>query len=378
MADAPKPNVPSLKKRTNIAPPPSELLQRVTTPMPPSRRPMPQTGEQVLPLPVGQMMGTPKNAAGRSFEHMTEMEQLILLENGYEPGMPLPTNAYGVLQEVQQELALDRPPLPNVDPRQAPLQIPQPVDISKRTPEHQARIRRALENAMQTEEAEMRAAEEDARMASLPPGVAEAQSMARTMLTPSDEEVLLDQKVPGVNAPPAPGYTRPSTEAEVQQLGKTVNAGLDRIEKSLDETGAVTQKTHCDHCNYPLNMPSVPEPPYEKKLSFLQTVLGEVNFKDETPIMGGNLIITFRTLTVKELQQVYAQAYADYEKKRIFTTPDYYERLNWYRLCLQLVSVRATTVGGFTHVMHEGLSPETNNLATSFWDCLTELMAIHD
>lgn len=345
-----------LRRRRDHTPPSEDLLRRVTPQVPPSRQPIPmtKTAEQQLPLPPG-VVSQARSVSGRSFEHMTEMEQRALLSEGYDPNtMPLPANAYEILQAVNSDLGLDKAPVPNIDPRQPPVQIPEPVPYSQRDPEHQARLRKVLEAAVEQEQAELQAQEEEARLATLPPGVADAKRMAQAMAqTPSNAEVDVDV------SPQQPAAAAPAQQPPPQPA------------PAADDTGAAAamKPHHCEMCGHPSNMPATPEPPYEKKLAFLHTILGEVNFKDEMKVMGGNLSLTFRTLTTRELQQVFLQANRDVEKKRISTTADYYEKLNWYRLCLQLVEVRGVATKTIMHVAPEGLSPETNNLATSFWEC---------
>lgn len=345
------PKTIDLRRRRDHAPPSPELLRRVTPQVPPSRQPVPmtETAEQQLPLQPG-VMRPARNTSGRSFEHMTEFEQRALLAEGYDPNtMPLPANAYEIMQTVNAELGLDKAPVPNIDPRQAPVTIPEPVQFAARSPEHQERLKRVLETAVAQDEADMQAAQAEERLATLPPGVADAQRMAQSMTQPSTAEVDVDVQ----NTPPPATARQTATPT------------------AADDTGAAAalQPHICEMCGHNSAIPATPEPPYEKKLAFLQTVLGEVNFKDEMKVMGGNLSLTFRTLTTRELQQVFIQANNDLEKKRIVTTADYYEKLNWYRLCLQLVEIRGLAMQTVMHVAPEGLSPETNNLASSFWEC---------
>lgn len=348
MTDKPKPTTPSLRKAVPVAKPAQgltpELLRRVTTQAAPTRQavPMEQTDEIDFPLTAGVIpaaqMGT------RTMARMTEYERKHLQDLGITEDMPLPKDIRGAIRQIEEEQAAAAPPLMQRDPRK-PLEIPQAVPLDKRSPEHQAKLRKILESAVQSEQTAAEAAEREARYASMSGGVGEAAAIAEEMAA----EVVNDLKppVPGVDAPHTSGFV-----AEAQP----------------SPTGAAVQEQFCQQCGHPHGFPTIPEPSYEKKLAFLQTTVGECPFRDEQTIMGGNIKVAFRTLSVKELEVIYAQAHNDMKLERISTTGDYYENLNTYRLCLQLVHLKATTIGGFNHVMPEGLSPETNDMAASFWE----------
>jgi hypothetical protein len=135
----------------------------------------------------------------------------------------------------------------------------------------------------------------------------------------------------------------------------------------VSETGAAsTTLSHCPHCEWDLAITDVPEPPYRDRLGFLQTVLGECNFSKEYELYGGQIVVTFRTLTMAELDVVYAQTYHDRGTGKISNELDYYETMNRYRLFLQLQTYRSRD-GKVTHDLHDGYSRKTNPNGTSFW-----------
>lgn len=135
----------------------------------------------------------------------------------------------------------------------------------------------------------------------------------------------------------------------------------------VSETGADAKPVLCPHCNWPIGMDDIAEPTHAQKLAFLHTILGQCCYKQEFEVMGGRLRVAFRTLTTKELQLVFAQAYRDLETKRAKTRMDYEDRLNWYRICLQIVHIQSVEPGGFAFVAPEGVK-DHNELARSFWE----------
>jgi hypothetical protein len=70
---------------------------------------------------------------------------------------------------------------------------------------------------------------------------------------------------------------------------------------------------------------------------------------------------------MRELEVVYAQGYRDLGTGRARTEADYYEKLNQYRLCLQMLDIRSADPRGLNVQFPAGLSPETNPKATTFW-----------
>tara|TARA_R110000824_G_scaffold29652_12_gene98502 strand:+ start:1191 stop:2285 length:1095 start_codon:yes stop_codon:yes gene_type:complete len=115
----------------------------------------------------------------------------------------------------------------------------------------------------------------------------------------------------------------------------------------------------CPHCSWDMNMPAIAEPSYDEKMGFLHSVLGQRNFTHQYEIFGGKVVIRFRTLTTKEMDIIYQQVFAERESGEITTIQDYWEKVNRYKLYLQLTYLAAVD-GSFTHVLPEGYSPEAN------------------
>lgn len=128
-----------------------------------------------------------------------------------------------------------------------------------------------------------------------------------------------------------------------------------------------TARNVCGHCGWDQANPLIEEPEHQDKLIFLQAIIGQKVFSKRYFVFDNNLRITFRSLTVKEIDFLYAEAFRAQKAGFIETASDYYEYLNRQRLFLQIVGLSANNAG--LHItLPDGLSPETNSCATNFWN----------
>lgn len=131
-----------------------------------------------------------------------------------------------------------------------------------------------------------------------------------------------------------------------------------------DEAG-VNKAGECPHCGFDLSQEAVPEPSYHEKQAFLQAMLGQKPFvKTYTPF-DSKICLTFRTLTTREVDKIYAQVLQESRAGQVPTPLDYWERINRYRLYLQLV--RLELADGVID-LPAGFTPATNPHADSHWE----------
>jgi hypothetical protein len=336
------------------------LLARATgagkklPPPPPAARPrkLPPGVTGTPPMPTERVVG---NFAPSS---LTPLERETLEAVGWSDDMPLPSNSAEILQEFERRQA-EVPPLP-LDPRTPKLDV-QTVPIEEVSAADRARlldaagegqnVLGALYQGALKEHAENRAAA--AGQAPKNPGVKEAlaaAAQAASYRPRHDEEAIVDDRPraepraepPGVPPPGDPGPQR-------------------------SDTGADARPAVCLHCGHDPSVPSIEEPPYEEKLAFLHAVLGQKCYPKRYDLFGGNVTVTFRTLTTREIEAVFRQAYLDDRAGKLPTKADYWEAVNRYRLYLQLTSLSAPGPDGFVHELPDGLSEETNPDATACW-----------
>lgn len=169
------------------------------------------------------------------------------------------------------------------------------------------------------------------------------------------EPVLVEPAVefkPSLEDPPTP----PDAEEE-----------LDVAEEAADNEQLSTAKQICIQCGWDQDVPAIEEPEHHDKIAFLQAILGHKVFTKRYTMFGGNLEVTFRTLTIREIDAMYEQSYKSQLSGMIKTSADYYENLNRLRLYLQLTGISAKVTA--LHVrLPEGLNKAAHIGATSYWD----------
>lgn len=303
----------------------------------PPAQPVAQAGGPKLtePLPMGKLV-----AGRRTAESLTELEkQHIATLGGLDPGTTIPAGMQKIVEQVRAEQQAELTGL-----SQAPGQ----------------RFRDLVGKTNEVEQAEAENPDDEvrARVQALGEHALEAYEMVshgeprRTPITGETRVKVADLlEEDGINPPPD------EPESAPQEPEKP------------SETGADVPLTKCPHCNWPLAMPDGPEPEYTLKLKFLQQFLGGKCFTHDFLIMGDNVRVKFRALTMRELDRIYVQAYQDIASGRAQTQRDFLERLNQYRLCLQLQEIHSTEPGMLDHEFPSGLSEATNPDASEHWQC---------
>jgi len=154
----------------------------------------------------------------------------------------------------------------------------------------------------------------------------------------------------------------PPPVAEASPLLKSEEEGDDAVA----DAGTEAYLESCPHCGWDLAQPTVVDPTSDEKMGFLHSVLGQKTFIQQYDLFGGKVVVRFRTLTTKEMDVIYNFVFKQRETGVITTVQDYWEKVNRYRLYLQLVHLSATD-GSFTHTLPDSYSRETNSYATDFW-----------
>lgn len=379
---------PFVRKKAPIPVPPadqakqSELLARATgrkpLPAPPPASPFPGiTGNP--PMPTGRVVGhtAPSN--------LTDVELATLGAMGWTPDIPLPTSHEGLkqLQQAVSDQTSVHVPLP-VDPRTPALKVTT-VPIDKLPPAQQASFRNAIAATIQniniqeqqTKQSDQRSQQMMAREAAVP-GVSGATNAADDAVEAFRKRMSAMTQQPLENVPtvvaanPAAidainlgNHFAKVTEAAQQAEPAPEPDPKPRVTKS--ETGADAMLTHCPHCRWDLSLPDIAEPPHGDKIAFIQCMVGDRPFVREYQLFGGTVNVTFRTLTTREIDIVYKQAYQDRQEGKLPNELDYWERVNRYRLMLQLQSFKSDGPGGFHKDLPDAYSSSTNPTGTGWW-----------
>lgn len=303
------------------------------------------------PFPAGKVVG------GIAPSSLTDQERTTLESVGWNPDIPIPNNMAELLEEVQAERQAEMSHMPPpIDPRTPKLNVPI-VGIEQLPAAEQERVRQRMREAAKQQEsavAAQAATQQRNLRASAIPGLADAMKLADRAsaaftATPEEQAEAIDT---------TPGPT----------LAATVEAPAATTTPTTSETGADPGTHICEHCGWDRRVKDVEEPPYRDKMAFLHAMLGLQTFSKDYMLFGGQLTVVFRTLTTKEVEAVYAQAFKERQSGRFGDNQlDFWELINRYRLFLQLLSVRSGATGLVE--LPEGLSKETNPSAQSFWEC---------
>lgn len=174
---------------------------------------------------------------------------------------------------------------------------------------------------------------------------------------PDGEKLSMEDGALG-DSPPPPPPSPPPNEEEVTSEDLTDDMPFNTGDESPLDT--------CPHCNWDLSQQTIAEPEQDEKMGFLHSVLGQKPFVQQYELFGGQVIVRFRTLTTKEMDIVYNFVFKQREAGLISTIQDYWEKVNRYRLYLQLSYLSASD-GSFTHTLPDSYSKETNPHGEEFW-----------
>jgi len=171
------------------------------------------------------------------------------------------------------------------------------------------------------------------------------------------EPTVTEDQIPRFDANVQPEFEPPPAPEESEQ----------QVESTEPATALGTVRQLCVQCGWDQERPTIPEPEHQDKIAFLQAVLGQKVFSKRFAIFGGHLRLTFRTLTIREIDALYQETFRAQKAGLISTAVDYYEYLNRLRLYLQLISMSSAQTA-MQIKLPEGLTPETHPEANSYWE----------
>lgn len=313
-------------------PPPTrrlaDLRRRPAAPVPPpaaaparpAARPPAAAGP---PLPVG------RPAA------LTDLERSGLAALGVPTDRPPPP---GLADEIARVRAADpdrfEAGLPAGVPADHRLAVPPETSVADLPPEHRRAIADFVTRA--ASDRELEAAVAAARVPGAGAGVnAAIETVLRAgggRAVPVDATLDADPLGVKAAAPPPPG------PADPPDPGRAAPAG---------EAGGLPAVTHCPHCNWDLARPDGVEITPADKAAYLATVLGGTRFRKEIRLLGGRLVVGFRTLTVEEADLAYRQTVID-GQALVSTLPsgeELWGNLISYRLAMGIEYVESAARG---------------------------------
>jgi hypothetical protein len=323
--------------------------------------------------------------------NLTDKERRELQEAGIDPNGPLPQNVAQLLQQAKLEAqAESRNNLPPpVSPDTPPVEF-NPIDIDQNDPQAMAEFSRKVKEVTVAQEAAKERAEmqeevgvgtppttnpADIRPAppqpepAVPQQKSRAQQLVEAQKQAEQQNKEFEQRYAGMDdtvakaAQVADGVIPPDHEIEVEN--DLADAIVSPSAEEPSRTGATLELKDCPHCGWDLAIDDPVEPDDFMKQQFLAAVLGRQTFKHVFELFGGSLKVTLRTLTTREVDQIYQQAFYETQNDVLKTQDDFYERVNRLRLFLQVCMLEGPK--GVIADLPDGLTKETNPTAEAHY-----------
>lgn len=314
-------------------------------------RPVPRPAASQSTLRPEQLPGEGRPPLEPGKVHMTDMVRKNLEAVGWKDGDPIPGDLGVKLREIQQELIKeqetaklqDSPLAANWKPVQASF-----VNIVDLPPEKQAEIRSYLQEykeeiatqaeiEKQNEEIErqipgsIQGEQRDIMREQIAQGrAAQALRAQRQTAGQQIESVIVDDRDAAPAATTAATASAPSPPPPAEPVAALPSSG-------------VPEHTNCQRCNWPLDTPFDVEPTQADKEGFLAAILGLGRFVKQYALLGGNFVLSLRSLSSKESAMVQQQLGAMLRSGEIAGDGAYWAHMIEYRMVL---SVATITVGG--------------------------------
>jgi hypothetical protein len=106
-------------------------------------------------------------------------------------------------------------------------------------------------------------------------------------------------------------------------------------------TSPIPQLSDCPHCGWDLTRKEGVEATDEDKVAFVQAVLARERFTKSYRLLGGRVLVAFRSLTTQEGDLALTQSAYDAETPAVRDVPQLVRVLTDYRMCLSLARIEA-------------------------------------
>lgn len=336
-------------------------------------------------IPANQLPGEGRPPLRTGQVHMTDFTRRQLEAVGWKPGDPVPGDLGQRLAEIQREaIAEKQQSLEDSDlavgwtPPKSSF-----VDIESLPPEKQAEIREYLsdykEQVEQQKQFEAAQAEVDQQ---IPDNIVGPQrelmrdqimqgnaAMAARQAQQPEQSVVIDDRPKAATPPPdakipegkkfAGQLGQPSVASKIEEAARRQreHESQQQTQDRPQQTSASTVpqspetetgvgaggKTHCPRCTWPLDMPFDVEPTLEDKQGFMASVLGLTRFEKKYELLGGKLVVFFRSLSSEESALLNQQLGYMVRNGESIGDGEYWAHLMEFRL---VMSVSRIEIGG--------------------------------
>lgn len=293
---------------------------------------MPEGVTGQLPVPPGEVVTA---EVGGESEAMQTLRRI-----GWTEGQPIPESLKGQLDAAvlaaNEEIAAAAIPQ-TTDIGSKPVEL-DTKDISELSPEKQREVEQTLKDVLAG------------------PVGPQAPPVPTQQLEPPTPSAALDE------------LEKATQLRQVTPTVKTADDFPNQQDRMESDTGTSELARNCQHCGWDLAMPDPTEPTDNEKHTFLQSVLGMQTFTQSYPLLGGNVMVRFRTLTTREIDACYQQLYRERDRGELVSDLDFVERITRLRLYLQIQRYYTKDGTKFDHDLPDGLSKSTNPNAEVCWD----------
>lgn len=256
---------------------------------------------------------------------LSDTEKSVLEPLGWKEGDPIPDNFAELFDSIQEEVkssqqSLLAEQLPEGVTATTRLKMPRTIPIEDLPPEKQRELREALQTAKEiaTQEAEINK--------TLVPGAHQS----------------INEAIRMANAPQLP---------IIDDRQQTTYAGTDVPKEPAATPLATTGDTphYCPQCGWDQAVSDVIEVTEPDKNLFAASIISDTPFVKDYVLLGGQLVITVRSLTQEELDACFYQSAIEYRDQRgtVKTDSDRWEQATRYQVCLQLQKWVGTTTQEF-------------------------------
>jgi hypothetical protein len=326
----------------------SELTEDGDMSTPPPAQPPPSLTHNGPPLPVGRAVRAinPKS--------LTDAEREKLGDIGWVEGEPIPDNMADLIAaaEANAQAEVTGPlPLP-VSPDTPPVTI-DPTPIEDLPQAKQTELRKHMDAALSE-------AADNAATAQQNAAVGAQSDSARKVVSAA----MSPQNLGEAGEPDRPATrTVPDVGFDAQTQAEELAAKAETIEEKIPELPP--GPSHCPHCSWDMARLDIEPPDQIDRMSFLQSLLGAKPYTKRISLLGDKFHLTLRTLTASEADLAFAQAYTDRDNNEFMSELDFWEKVNRYRLYLQIVKVERDGRG--VDDFPDGLDKTSNPNAEEHW-----------
>ena len=298
------------------------------TPPPPNfkRSPVPPAAPAAKAPALNLPTGGPPLRTGTPYIHSSTKQALEPL--GWKDGDPIPAGFAEALQAAVAR-ANDGPKIhPDADPNQTSIQPQRTSDIADLPPEEQAQLKELL--ALAKADAEAARMNPGPQLGNMVPSV--RQILEKTLETPTTPAAsIIDDRDTALPPTPPPAADPPPAPA---------TSPTESPQPTVGEGGGVHDPQQCPRCLLDLQQPYVVEPTSEDKVTFMAALLGGTRFTQRVNILDGQMVVTFRSLTVAESRAIFEQLTHDGREGRVAHDADFYMKLQDYRLACSIESIQ--------------------------------------